>query len=188
MSLNFRRLLLRRWDTTGFISSNTNSRQPYLLADYHREALLKNDGIVDNNDEEVGHQEPLTNVQEQRLLRKDAIDAFKSLAGDDEEEDDDFVLKKREGDDGDKRDDAEEYRRFLLEMGGGEDEVRKILGMGDQPAWQADEALDGEDASASSEDKISKKSKKNKKSALSEVEREEIQSKKRAADEDFLMK
>ncbi len=75
---------------------------------------------------------PLTNVQEERLLRKEVTNAFHSAVQEtdevrEEEEGEDF-LKKAEGEKVDV--DKEAYRKFLLESGGGEDAVREILGLG----------------------------------------------------------
>lgn len=160
--------------------------QPYLLADHHRAALLGDSAGVE--DDSV----PLTNVQEQRKLRAGAISAFKSLAEEDESEGDEegeddagFVLKQRKKEDGELEQEDEEYRRFLLDMGGGEEEVRKILGMGDAPAWRADEKI----AESSS---VPEKKKKKKDAVLNKAETEEMkrehQEKKEKADDDFLMK
>lgn len=70
----------------------------------------------------------------------------------------------------------------MLEFGGGEEEVRKILGMGDQPAILkvlGDEEEEGEEE----------------KSAVSKIEKEEMKrqkqekkAKKAKDDDDFLMK
>ena len=93
----------------------------------------------------------MTNVQSERLLRADAISAFHALADEAEEQNCDFEPKKREKDEDEALADDEEYRRFLLEMGGGEDEVRRVLGMGDQPVnglrpiSDEDEIDDGEE-------------------------------------------
>lgn len=74
--------------------------------------------------------------------------------------------------------DDEEYRKFLLEMGGGEEEVRKILGMGDQPVSKArlsdEEDIEGV-AAVTQPKKLTKR-------AIKKKER------KAKEDDDFLMK
>ncbi|EIW71389.1 hypothetical protein TREMEDRAFT_67737 [Tremella mesenterica DSM 1558] len=119
------------------LPSNTEKRtseKPYLLADHHRESLLRG--------EREEAPEGLTHVQSQAKLRAETVDAFKALAKDDDEDEDGegFVLQPRPVVEHER--DQDEYRKFLLEMGGGEEEVRKLLGMGDQPlalALQEDE-------------------------------------------------
>lgn len=154
-----------------------------MLADHHRAALLDGTHTQFNEDEDGGYQEePLTNVQEQRMLREKAVSAFKGLAddSDDEEEAEAGFLKPRTKDEKEAEEDDEEYRRFLLEMGGGEAEVRKILGMGEQAAWTPAEEAEVE---VKEDGKKKKKDKKDKK-ALGGADKE----KKEKADDDFLMK
>ena len=103
--------------------------KPYLLADHHRAALLS--GEVNDEDVEMEQEPPMTYAQEERKMRKDAIDAFKAFGEDGDE--DDFVPVKRQKEEKEVDEADEGYRQFLLEMGGGEDEVRRLLGMGDQP-------------------------------------------------------
>lgn len=77
---------------------------------------------------------PLTHVQEERALREEVTKAFHTAIGDDEvdeEDEDGGFLVKRNRTDIEKDAEKEEYRRFLLANGGGEDEVRKLLGLGD---------------------------------------------------------
>ena len=140
--------------------------------------------------EGIEEDEPLTNVQEQRMLRQGAISAFKSLADDEESEGEDgtgFVLKERKKDENEIGEEDEEYRKFLLDIGGGEEEVRKILGMGDAPAWNPDQEIVEPVKENGKRDK-----KKKKDGALSKVEKEEMdkdrQEKKAKDDDDFLMK
>ncbi|WWC92889.1 uncharacterized protein L201_007851 [Kwoniella dendrophila CBS 6074] len=108
-----------------------STEKPYLLQDYHRAKLLS--GNINEQEEE---EEPLTFVQQSRKIRDEAVSAFKSLVDDDNDdsdnEDSEGFIKKREKDEKEENQEDEEYRKFLLDMGGGEDEVRKILGMGDQ--------------------------------------------------------
>nr|XP_031858396.1 uncharacterized protein CI109_006159 [Kwoniella shandongensis]KAA5525468.1 hypothetical protein CI109_006159 [Kwoniella shandongensis] len=154
--------------------------KPYLLSDYHRSKLLSGNNA---DDEEEDQPEPLPYVQSQYILRQEAVSAFKSLVPeDDEEEDDEFGPVKRDKDDEEVDQDEEEYRQFLLEMGGGEEEVRKILGMGDAPVAKHLE-VDSEDEEEQEEEKV-----------LSKVEKEELaarklekKAKKAKADDDFLM-
>ncbi|WVQ95967.1 hypothetical protein IAU59_003066 [Kwoniella sp. CBS 9459] len=158
--------------------------KPYLLADYHRAKLLSGENANDEDEDENDRfDEPLTHVQSERLLRQEAVSAFKSL-GDDSDEEGDFIQKRDKEAEDPEQDDVE-YRQFLLEMGGGEDEVRKVLGMGDQPisGIVADEDDEGEERYDEA-----------KQSALSKVEKAELKAKKEKkkekkakADEDFLM-
>ena len=153
--------------------------------DHHRAALLS--GQTGEEDEEPA---PLTNVQADRLLRANAINAFKSLAHDDDddemsdgEEYAGFVLKPRGKDEDETAKEDAEYRRFLLEIGGGEEQVRKILGMGDQPvSWSPDEEVQMNEEGETGK-------------ALSKVERKEFKAEKKAKkekkgqeDDEFLMK
>ncbi|WRT69784.1 uncharacterized protein IL334_006775 [Kwoniella shivajii] len=153
------------------------AEKPFLLQDYHRAKLLSGD----NNDEDTeASTEPLTYVQSRRLMQEEAISAFQSLADGESDEEGDFI-KKRDKNEGEEEQDDDEYRQFLLEMGGGEDEVRKILGMGDQPisgVFEASDIEDGKDQVAS----------------VSKVEKKEIVAKKKATkekkakkDDEFLM-
>jgi protein KRI1 len=83
-------------------------------------ALLS--GKTRDDDEEL-----VTHVESQYRLKREAVEAFKSFA--DDEDDEDFAPVKKEGADNDEDEaEDEEYRKFLLEMGGGEAEVRKLLG------------------------------------------------------------
>jgi protein KRI1 len=77
--------------------------------------------------------------------------------------------------------DDEEYRRFLLEMGGGEDEVRKILGIGESAIHtvRVEEDEDEVTEPAVAEAAEGKKKKK--------VKSEESKEKKAKQDDDFLM-
>lgn len=106
--------------------------QPFLLADHHRLTLLSNT-TADEDQDKPQLIAPMTNVQSERLMRAEALSAFRSLANDDAEEEGKFEPKRREKDEEQVVADEEEYRSFLLEMGGGEEEVRRVLGMGDQP-------------------------------------------------------
>lgn len=120
---------------------------------------------------------PLTNVEASRRARADALSAFAAFAESDDE--DGEVLKKRErGEDEEAEDDAA-YRQFLLEMGGGEAEVRATLGMADAPVTDYREF----------EDEKPKKEKEGKEvSAEKAAKREAKRKAQRArADEDFLM-
>ncbi|WVW86838.1 hypothetical protein I302_108893 [Kwoniella bestiolae CBS 10118] len=153
------------------------AEKPYLLQDYHRAKLLS--GNIEDDEEEQG--EPLTYVQSRRKLQEEAISAFNTLASDDDESDDGGFIKKREKDEGEEEMEDQEYRQFLLEMGGGEDEVRKILGMGDQPVSVALEEIPEEDGEE-------------KEAVLSKAEKVELQPKKKVKkekkakkDDEFLM-
>ncbi|WVO18487.1 hypothetical protein L204_106204 [Cryptococcus depauperatus] len=148
--------------------------KPFFLQDYHRNKLLL--GVQDEDEE------PLTHVQSEQLLRQEAVNAFHSLVENSDDFDDEFI-KKREKDAGDKDQGDQDYREFLLEMGGGEDEVRKLLGMGDQPAVL--EILEEEEKG---EIELENRA------VLSKVEKEEMEknkaerhAKKAKNDDDFLM-
>ncbi|RXK37989.1 hypothetical protein M231_04775 [Tremella mesenterica] len=141
------------------LPSNTEKRtseKPYLLADHHRESLLRG--------EREEAPEGLTHVQSQAKLRAETVDAFKALVKDDDEDEDGegFVLQPRPVVEHER--DQDEYRKFLLEMGGGEEEVRKLLGMGDQPlalALQEDENGEERQDSKVSDQKSSRNKRKN---------------------------
>ena len=77
--------------------------------------------------------------------------------------------------------DDEGYRQFLLEMGGGEDEVRKILGIGENPVNTV--RIDEDEVEAEEGAPIEAEGKKKKKKVKSEKSRE----KKAKQDDDFLM-
>lgn len=128
------------------------------------------------------------------MLREGAVNAFKSLAAESEDEDDGdgFLLKARDKEEVDEGKDDEQYRRFLLEAGGGEEEVRKILGMGQQPGWAGadeEEEVIATDGVPTKEKKKKKKSKKDN-GEQEEVlkERKERKERKDKNDDDFLMK
>ena len=97
------------------------SLQPVTVAEHRRAELLAE---LDGHDET--QTEP-TYVESQRQLRQDAIAAFKSL-DDEEEGEDDFDFTERPRTNAEEEREAQEYRKFLLDMGGGEDKVRKLLG------------------------------------------------------------
>ncbi|OWZ60901.1 hypothetical protein AYX15_06854, partial [Cryptococcus neoformans] len=153
------------------------AEKPYLLADYHRSKLLAGEG----QEEEPESAEPLTHVESQRRLRQEAVSAFKTLAEESDDESDEEFIRKREKDAQEVDENDEEYKKFMLEFGGGEEEVRKILGMGDQPAILKVLESEGE------EDEEEK-------AAVSKIEKEEMERQKREKeakkakdDDDFLM-
>ncbi|KAJ9118179.1 hypothetical protein QFC22_004083 [Naganishia vaughanmartiniae] len=131
----------------------------FSLQDHQRIALLE--GKLANPDDQDSPENlpetiiPLTHVQEERALREEVTKAFHTAIGDDEveqEDDDDGFLVKRDRTDTEQDAEKEEYRRFLLANGGGEDEVRKLLGLGgdedESEAEQEDIADDGEDVAS----------------------------------------
>jgi protein KRI1 len=129
---------------------------------------------------------PLTYVQSERRLREEAVNAFKSFGGEGEEdEDEDDVLEVKGGgklvEGGGEA--GDEYRKFMLEMGGGEEEVRKVLGIVTNEA-----VSNGEDESSDEEERIvkleTKPAKKAKKGEVTGVKK----ARKAKADDDFLMK
>ncbi|KAL1412555.1 Kinetochore protein Spc24 [Vanrija albida] len=152
--------------------------KPFLLKDLHRDNLLS--GVQHDSDDE--EDVPLTNYEAERRARAEAVSAFQAVGESDDDSDDEGFLQKREKDDGEEDDDDEAYRGFLLEMGGGEAEVRHALSMADQPLTHNRE--DSED-----EEEETKKSKKKEKLSAEEKEAKKAQrrAKKAQADEDFLM-
>jgi protein KRI1 len=122
----------------------------------------------------------LTHVESQYKLRNEAVSAFKSLADESDEEDVEGGLVRREKEEEEVDLDDEEYRRFLLEMGGGEDEVRKILGIGESGIHnvrvEEDEVADEPVEAEVAEGKKKKK-----------VKSEKSKEKKAKQDDDFLM-
>jgi protein KRI1 len=149
--------------------------KPYLLSDHHRAALLE--GRVDEEaEEEENRWRPIPYAQEQRRLRKEAIEAFHA---DDEEDEGEFVPVKKDQEEVEKEDDG--YRQFLLEMGGGEEEVRRLLGMGDQAVSfvRADEDEASGEEQVEGEKKVKKES---------EKKRQKRMQNKAKADDEFLMK
>ena len=114
------------------------------------------------------------------MLREKAVDAFKGLAeeSDDESEAEAGFLKPRSKDEKEAEEEDEEYRKFLLEMGGGEAEVRRVLGIG-ASAYTPTETVNED---VKEEGKKKKKEKKEKKAAGPNKEKKE------KADDDFLMK
>jgi protein KRI1 len=122
----------------------------------------------------------LTHVESQYKLRNEAVSAFKSLADESDEEDAEGGLVKREKQEEEVDLDDEEYRRFLLEMGGGEEEVRKILGIGESGIHnvrvEEDEVVDEPVEAELAEGKKKK-----------EVKSEKSKEKKAKQDDDFLM-
>lgn len=121
----------------------------------------------------------MTHVESQYKLRNEAVSAFKSLA-DESEDDEEGGLVRREKEEVEVDLDDEEYRRFLLEMGGGEDEVRKILGIGESGIHNV--RVD-EDEVAHEPVKVEVGEGKKKKKVKSEKSKE----KKAKQDDDFLM-
>lgn len=133
----------------------------------------------------------MTFVQETRKARDEAVNAFKAFAGSDSEDEAEDLLVKREMAPEEAEEDSEAYRQFLLEMGGGEEEVRKALGMGPAPLSMHREDSDDEDdfrAETAVEDGDDKKSKKDKKKAKKgKLSAEEKALKRSKADDEFLM-
>ncbi|BEJ13502.1 hypothetical protein CspHIS471_0306760 [Cutaneotrichosporon sp. HIS471] len=146
------------------------AEKPFLLKDLHRQNLL--DGVDSENEDE----EQLTNVQMSRRAAADARAAFAAFG--DDSDDEEVLIKREKGDGEDETEDAA-YRQFLLEMGGGEAEVRAALGMADAPTTDFREY----------EEETPKKMKKEKE--MSEGKRAKREAKRQAkrgkADEDFLM-
>lgn len=78
------------------------------LKDYHREVLLEDGGIIDEDDEAAPA--PKTHVQEQEEMKSD----FKrAIMADDDDEDGFFTMRDKTSDD--LAAEEEDYKRFLLE-------------------------------------------------------------------------
>ncbi|CAK9783244.1 hypothetical protein CC85DRAFT_310258 [Cutaneotrichosporon oleaginosum] len=154
--------------------SAQKAEKPFLLKDLHRQNLL--DGVDSDHEDE----EPLTNVEAARRAAAEARAAFAAF-GDDDSDDGEVITKREKDDSEDEAEDAA-YREFLLEMGGGESEVRAALGMADAPVTDYREFED---------DEKPKKKKKEEEKEMSEEKRAKKEAKRKAkrakADEDFLM-
>ena len=124
----------------------------------------------------------MTHVESQYKLRNEAVSAFKSLADESDEGDAEGGLVKREKEEEEVDLDDEEYRRFLLEMGGGEDEVRKILGIGESGIHNVRVEEDEDDEVDQPMEAEVAEGKKKKK-----VKSEKSKEKKAKQDDDFLM-
>lgn len=162
----------------GSIYSRLSILQPFTLSDHHRAALLS--GLT--GEEEV--EEPLTNVQAEIKLRHEAINAFHQLAGDEADDEDESgggFLAKRVKDDNEDGDDEEEYRKFMLDVGGGEAEVRRILGTDSQSVPFARQDVEEEEGGEEPESAPQKKVK-------GKAPRADLDQMKAKADDDFLMK
>lgn len=149
--------------------SAQKSEKPFLLKDLHRQNLL--DGVDSDHEDE----EPLTNVEAARRAAHDARAAFAAFGDSDDEE----VLTKREKDDGEDEAEDAAYRQFLLEMGGGEAEVRAALGMAEAPTTDFREYKEETPKKKEKEKEMSEE-KRGKREAKRKVKRAQ-------ADEDFLM-
>jgi protein KRI1 len=123
----------------------------------------------------------LTHVESQYRLRNEAVSAFKSLADESDEEDAEGGLVRREKEEQEVDLDDEEYRRFLLEMGGGEDEVRKILGIGESAIHTVRVEEDDDEATEPVVAEVAEGKKKKK------VKSEKSKERKAKQDDDFLM-
>ncbi|GMK56597.1 hypothetical protein CspeluHIS016_0304370 [Cutaneotrichosporon spelunceum] len=143
------------------------AEKPFLLKDLHRQNLL--DGVHSENEDE----EPLTNVE---LSRRAAADARAAFAAFGDDSDDGEVLTKRDRNDDEEESEDAAYRQFLLEMGGGESEVRAGLGMADAPVTGFRE----EEETPKKKDKEMSEGKRAKREAKRMAKRAQ-------ADEDFLM-
>ncbi|ORX37669.1 hypothetical protein BD324DRAFT_622820 [Kockovaella imperatae] len=148
--------------------------KPVTVTEHRRAELL----AELENDDTAG--QPATYVESQRKIRQDAIEAFKSLndEGDDEDE---FDFTERPKTDADEEKEAKEYRQFLLEMGGGEDEVRKLLGL--QEDKPNPEPAQSEDDSVVDQTLVNKSQEEAKRKKTSKKTKQS----KQEADENFLM-
>lgn len=176
-------------------ASRTATAKPFLLKDQHRVNVLEGVQSDSEDDNYDYYNEPVTVVEAERRARANALKAFGDFAGgdkdgSDDDSDDEFLAKREHGAD-EAAAEGEAYRNFLLEMGGGEEEVRRALGMADAEPTDFRESLSDEDDATVvvKEEKKSKKSKKTKEvseedKAAAKVAR---QKKRVQADEDFLM-
>lgn len=126
-----------------------HSSQAFSLQDHQRIALLE--GKLGNPDHEDGTADlpetiiPLTHVQEERALRDEVTKAFHTAIGGVDEDEDEGFLVKREKTDTERDEEKEAYRQFLLANGGGEQQVRELLGLGDEDDGKDEVSDDGED-------------------------------------------
>jgi protein KRI1 len=167
-----------------------SQKKAFTLQDHQRLALLNSDPTL-NEDIFVPPETtiPLTNVQEERLLRKEVTAAFHSAVGQDGEQEEegeaDGFLKVTTGA-VNVDENKEAYRKFLLESGGGEDAVREILGLGERSSAVVkieEDVEDNEDESEGDKDeKSGVQKKKNKKTKKVDVKRS------KQDDDEFLMK
>jgi protein KRI1 len=131
--------------------------------------------------------EPLTNVQSERLLRQEALDAFKSFGADESEgEEEDGFLQKRVKTENELKEEEAAYRQFLLESGGGEDEVRRVLGF--QPKTSTDDVAASDDASDSDDGEVIDGQEGSAPTAPASMSAEKRTKKPKQSDDDFLMK
>lgn len=119
------------------------------MQDHQRLALLEGKlGNPDPEDDTADLPEtiiPLTHVQEERALRDEVTKAFHTAIGGDDEDEDEGFLVKREKTDMERDEEKEAYRQFLLANGGGEQQVRELLGLGDEDDGKDEVSDDGED-------------------------------------------
>lgn len=157
------------------------------MQDHQRIALLE--GKLAHPDDDDGQQNlpetiiPLSHVQEERALRDEVTKAFHTaIGGDEEEEDDDGFLVKREKTDTERDEDKEAYRRFLLSNGGGEEQVRELLGLGGDEVDEQDEVSDdGEDVAQQEQKAVTDANRQG-------LERKEKSTRQKKDDDAFLMK
>jgi protein KRI1 len=163
------------------------NRQAFSLQDHQRIALLS--GKLAHPDDEDSPRDlpetiiPLSHVQEERALRDEVTRAFHTAIPDDEEEEDeeDGFLVKREKTDGERDAEKEAYRRFLLANGGGEDQVRELLGLGGDAEDQGEVSDDGMDVLAQEEKAVTDATRQG-------LERKEKTTRQKKDDDAFLMK
>ena len=130
-------------------------------------------------------------------VRADAINAFKDFDGESADANDDFELSARPKTDEEVEREVREYREFLLEMGGGEEEVRRTLGLTSEQVdvFHYDDEYDGDGDEDDSETDVgdvsgeldSPQMASGSKSEAKEKGASRGRSGKTRADEDFLM-
>jgi protein KRI1 len=111
-------------------TESTNRKKPMNLRDYHRKALLTNEGREFDEDEPLPENYEPTPVEEAEALRDETKRAFHGLVDDEDDEDNEsakssdsiqdmLVLRDKEIEEIEEED--QEYQRFLIEQVGNDD-------------------------------------------------------------------
>lgn len=114
-----------------------SSSKPFSIQDHQRLALLSGKAPGAEDDEAFDVTDlpdtiiPLSQVEEEHRLRAEVTSAFKNAlaSADADAEDDDGFLVKKDLSKAEVDKEQAAYRSFLLKHGGGEDQVRKTLGL-----------------------------------------------------------
>ncbi|KAJ1680140.1 Ribosome biogenesis protein Kri1 [Spiromyces aspiralis] len=101
-------------DTGGGNAKKKSAKsQPVYLKDYHRQVILEDGGLVD--EEKELHKVGMTHMEEQAMIKKQFKDAAKDVVSADEESGDDELFVKREKSKEEMEQEDEEYRKLVLE-------------------------------------------------------------------------